>query len=188
MTLATRPPHRVSPSSMFPLRTTVLATALAGLLQAAPPVLAASPGGESTPLDLPSVEGHAAASGGGGGLVRTFVGLAIVLAVIYGLYWVLRQVKASRETAASGQGLESVATIPLGANRSLHLVRAGDELVLLGVSEHAVVPIRAYGEDEARAAGLLGAPAEDDDAPAAHAAGAVLREALERLRRRTVRS
>ena len=57
-------------------------------------------------------------------------------AVIYGLYWVLKQVKASRKDAPpSGDGLETVATLPLGTNRSLHLVRAGRELVLLGVAE-----------------------------------------------------
>src|ERR687891_2111249 len=125
---------------MFPARTTAFLAACAGMLLAAPPVLAAS-SSESTRLSLPAVDQHAASSGGGGGgLVRTFVGLAIVLAVIYGLYWVLKQVKASRESAASGQGLESVATIPLGANRSLHLVRAGREIVLLGVAEQSVVP------------------------------------------------
>jgi flagellar protein FliO/FliZ len=174
---------------MFPPRTTAFLAVAAGMLLAAPPVLAA-PGSEATPLDLPAVGQHAASGGGGGGgLVRTFVGLAIVLAVIYGLYWVLKQVKASREGAASGQGLESIATIPLGANRSLHLVRAGRELVLLGVSEQSVVPIRAYREDEARALGLIDRAAFEDDAPTAPPApGAALRDLLARLQKRTVRS
>jgi flagellar protein FliO/FliZ len=174
---------------MFPARTTAFLAACASMLLAAPPVLAAS-SSESTPLNLPAVDQHAASSGGGGGgLVRTFVGLAIVLAVIYGLYWVLKQVKASRESAASGQGLESVATIPLGPNRSLHLVRAGRELVLLGVSEQSVVPIRSYGEDEARALGLLDRGAFEDDEPTAPASGgAVLRDVLARLQQLTVRS
>jgi flagellar protein FliO/FliZ len=175
---------------MFPTRTTAFLAACAGMLLAAPPVLAAS-SSESTPLNLPSVDQSQAASGGsGGGLVRTFVGLAIVLAVIYGLYWVLKQVKASRETAASGQGLESVATIPLGPNRALHLVRAGRELVLLGVAEQTVVPIRAYREDEARALGLIDAPEIfDADEPTQPASpGAALRDVLGRLQQKTVRS
>src|SRR3954465_7834781 len=128
---------------MFPTPPTPFLAASAGMLLAAPPVLAAS-GSESTPLNLPSVDqSHAASGGSGGGLVRTFVGLAIALAVLYGLYWVLKQVKSSRESAASGTGLESVATIPLGPNRALHLVRAGRELVLLGVAEPTAVPIPA---------------------------------------------
>src|SRR5215213_8392798 len=133
---------------MFPSRLIALAGAAAGLLLASPPALAADRG-EATPLNLPQVDRQAASSGSGGGLVRTFVGLAIVLAVIYGLYWVLKQVKASRETATAGHGLQSLASVPLAPNRSLHLVRAGHEIVLLGVSEHAVVPIRIYGEAEA---------------------------------------
>src|ERR671935_2435125 len=118
--------------------------------------------GENTPLNLPAQSTHSASTPGasGGSLVRTFVGLAIVLAVIYGLYWVLKQVKASRESAASGQGLESVATIPLGPNRALHLVRAGRELVLLGVAEHGVTPIRTYTEEEAIELGLVGEDGE----------------------------
>jgi flagellar protein FliO/FliZ len=176
---------------MFPARTTAFLAACAGMLLAAPQALAA-PTGESTPLDLPSA-GPTQTASSGGGLVRTFVGLAIVLAVIYGLYWVLKQVKASRETAASGQGLESVATIPLGPNRALHLVRAGRELMLLGVAEHAVVPIRAYREDEARALGLIDGLGGDgvfeaDQPTQPPTPTAALRDLLGRLQQKTVRS
>jgi flagellar protein FliO/FliZ len=180
---------------MFPTRVTALAVAAAGMLLAAPTAALAADRGEQTPLNLPQADQTtAAAGGGGGGLVRTFVGLAIVLAVIYGLYWVLKQVKASRETAASGNGLQSLASVPLGANRSMHLVRAGQELVLVGVSEQAVVPIRIYGEAEARAAGLLDEPvAEDGDAAVTTARTApgisvFARDLLDRLQQRTVRS
>src|SRR3954447_6888288 len=175
---------------MFPTRTTAFPAACLGMLLTAPSALAAS-GSESTPLNLPSVDHSQAASGGsGGGLVRTFVGLAIVLAVIYGLYWGLKQVKASRESTASGQGLESVATIPLGPNRALHLVRAGRELVLLGVAEQTVVPIRAYREEGARAVGLLNGPEPFDanEPTQPPTPGAALRDLLGRLQQKTVRS
>ena len=134
-----------------------------GILLHAPAALAAD--GESTPLNLtqPKVNPHQAAPAAGGGLVRTIVGLAIVIGVIYGLYWVLKQVKSSREERASGSGLGTLATLPLGPNRSLHLVRAGGEVVLLGVGEGGVTPIRTYGEHEARALGLI-ADDEGDDA------------------------
>jgi flagellar protein FliO/FliZ len=140
----------------------IFAAAVSGCLLLASPAPAAD--GESTPLNLSQPKAdpaQAAQSGAGGGLVRTIVGLAIVIAVIYGLYWVLKQVKASREERASGQGLGTLATLPLGPNRSLHLVRAGGEVVLLGVGEGGVTPIRTYGEHEARALGLIG----DGDAP-----------------------
>ena len=122
--------------------------------------------GEDTPLNLPDENARQlsdAAGSGGGSLVRTFVGLAVVVAVIYGLYWVLRQVKSSREERAIGQGLSSEAVVPLGPGRSLHLVRAGRELVLLGVAEHGVTPIRRYTESEAEELGLMGGGHDDDD-------------------------
>jgi flagellar protein FliO/FliZ len=130
-------------------------TAVLGCVLLAPAALAAD--GESTPLNLPAEAAKQAApsSSGSGGLVRTIVGLAVVLGVIYGLYWVLKQVKASKEEKASGQGLAPLATLPLGTNRSLQLVRAGAEIVLLGVGEGGVTPIRTYTEAEARGLGLL---------------------------------
>ena len=174
-----------------------------GCLLLAPAALAAD--GESTPLNLPSSAPkinaeQAAGSSSGGGLVRTIVGLAIVIAVIYGLYWVLKQVKASREERSSGSGLGTLATLPLGPNRSLHLVRAGGEVVLLGVGEGGVTPIRTYGEHEARALGLIGDDDSGDEPPkggpslpgglgatqAKPGALEALRRSLDDLRTRTV--
>jgi flagellar protein FliO/FliZ len=164
----------------------LFAAVLCGLLI---PASALAADGESTPLNLPSAQKTAetAAPGAGGGLVRTIVGLAIVLGVIYGLYWVLKQVKASREASATGTGLTTVATLPLGTNRSLHLVRAGDEVHLLAAGEGGVTQIRSYREPEARALGLL----EDAAAPAglggpAASTAKPLRKLLDDLRNKTV--
>jgi flagellar protein FliO/FliZ len=165
-----------------------LAAAVLGLLLLTPAALAAD--GERTPLNLadPESPGAQAAGSSSGSLVRTIVGLAIVLGVIYGLYWVLKQIKASRDEQATGTGLQALATLPLGANRSLQLVRAGQEVVLVGVADHSVTPIRTDGENEARALGLL----VEEEVPAS-AADAVPRTRgfslpLEQLRRRTART
>jgi flagellar protein FliO/FliZ len=140
----------------------LVGAALLGLLLLAPASFAAD--GERTPLHLTEPKATAAQGVGStsGGLVRTIVGLAIVIGVIYGLYWILKQVKASREDRASGAGLHTLATLPLGQNRAMHLIRAGTEVVLVGVGEAGVTPIRTYGENEARALGLL-ADEDDDD-------------------------
>jgi flagellar protein FliO/FliZ len=137
------------------------AVALSGVLLA--PALAVAADGEQTPLNLPDdakqqASEHVGASGGS--IVRTIVGLAIVIGVIYGLTWVLKQVKSSKQASAEGGGLTTLATLPLGTNRSLHLVRAGGEIVLVGAGEHGVTPIRTYSEAEARSLGLL-----DDESP-----------------------
>lgn len=182
----------------LPAAISTAGAAVLGCLLLAPAAFAAD--GESTPLNLPQPTKvnaqQVAGSSSGGGLVRTIVGLAIVIGVIYGLYWVLKQVKASREERASGQGLGTLATLPLGPNRSLHLVRAGGEVVLLGVGEGGVTPIRTYGENEARALGLIG---DDEEPPSGQAstppaglpgAKPTVREALRRslddLRTKTV--
>ncbi|MGD0453615.1 MAG: flagellar biosynthetic protein FliO [Solirubrobacteraceae bacterium] len=117
-------------------------------------------GGENTPLNLKSSTAAThTTSSGGASIVRTIVGLAIVIAVIWGLAWILKQVKAGREggrdSHQSSAGLASVAALTLGTGRSVHLVRAGNDYVLLGSTEHGVAPIHRYTEQQAREAGLL---------------------------------
>lgn len=169
------------------------AAASLSALALASPALAATSAEERTPLNLESVEEparQAATGGGGGGIARMIVGLAVVIAVIYGLAWVLRQVKAAKEGSATGAGLAQVSSLPLGPNRSVHLVRAGNDLVLLGAAEKAITPIRTYSEDEARRAGLL---AEEDrlalgsGTATADGPKPVALSIVEALRQRTVR-
>ncbi len=123
-------------------------------------------GGEDVPLNVPKASaGHAATSTSSGGpsIVRTIVGLVIVLAVIWGLTWVLKQVKSGRESRSVGSGLEAVATLPLGGGRSLHLVRAGNDHLLVGSGEQGVVPVFRYSEQQAREAGLFSDEELEDD-------------------------
>ena len=179
----------------FKFSLTAAAAACTCLLLSAQAALAQQ--GEKTPVDLEKVPTIEAAQPGsaGGSLVRTFVGLAVVIGVIYGLYWILKQVKASREETSSGRGLAPLATLPLGPNRALHMVRAGREVVLLGVSEHGVTPVRTYRESEAYEAGLID---EDGHATGEHVSNgsggagaskaAGIRGTLDGLRQRTVRS
>jgi flagellar protein FliO/FliZ len=113
-------------------------------------------GGERTPLNLTTSAPGSHTSTGGASIVRTIVGLAIVIAVIWGLSWILRQVKAGRDPQLPTAGLASVAALTLSSGRSVHLVRAGNDYVLLGSAEQGLVPIHRYTEEQAREAGLLG--------------------------------
>src|SRR3954469_10596234 len=169
-----------------PILPALVAALFCGLLI---PASALAADGETTPLNLPAAQKTAqtAAPGASGGLVRTIVGLAIVIGVIYGLYWVLKQVKSSREEKATGQGLAALAALPLGAQRSLQLVRAGRELHLVGVSEHGVTPVRTYSEEEAEAAGLLDLDVDAGTGDPGGNAGGAWSGVLDALRKRTVR-
>lgn len=127
------------------------------------PAAASAADGENTPLNLADKGGDApaaAAGGGGGALVRTIIGLVVVIAIIYGIAWVLRQVKASRESSDAGSGLETLATLALGSDRAVHLVRAGDELVLVGSAPQGVTHLRTYTLAEAAGLGLIGESAD----------------------------
>jgi flagellar protein FliO/FliZ len=164
--------------------------ALSLVLLAPAGALAATGTGENTPLSLPADGGakKVTTASGSGSLVRTFVGLAIVLAVIYGVAWVLKQVKRSKEERGQGTSLETTAVVALGPNRSLHLVRAGRELVLVGVAEHGVTPIRTYTEDEAIDLGLISEDdVELDGTPHTTTSRAGAVRWLDRLKDRTVR-
>ena len=173
-------------------RAAALCAALTTLL-CAPALALAAADPEDTPVDLGGASQPGPDVGSSGGnVVRTIVGLAVVIGVIYGIAWVLRQVRQSRTERAVG-GLAAIASVPLGGGRSLQLVRAGSELVLVGVADHAVTPVRTYSEQEARDAGLIdewGQPILPDDPPAGGGARAKLRgpgELVQTLRRWTVR-
>lgn len=131
------------------------------------------------------------ASGGStsGALVRTVIGLLVVLAVIYGVYWLLRAYGRSRSGSSSDQ-MQVIATTTLGANRSLQLVRSGDEVILVGVAEQSVTPIRIYSAEEARRFGVGVEPgpfAQPGPIRPDRPSGPFLSRFLEALRQRTVR-
>jgi flagellar protein FliO/FliZ len=144
-----------------------MATIGLALLAGACPAQAFTPaskhGGEALPLDFSTTSTGSHTSSGGASIVRTIVGLLIVIAVIWGLTWILKQVKTGRETRSAGSGLTSLATLALGSGRTLHLVRAGRDYLLVGSAEHGVAPIHRYTEEQARAAGLLDLPEPPTD-------------------------
>jgi flagellar protein FliO/FliZ len=139
---------------MFPDASTAATKAKAARAAAAGTARKAGPTGEQTPLNLAPVPSGTHSSGSGASIVRTIVGLAIVIAVIWGLSWILRQVKGGRSPASEGAGLTSLGALTLSTGRSVHLVRAGSDYILLGSAEQGVVPIHRYTEEEAREAGI----------------------------------
>ena len=71
--------------------------------------------------------------------VRVFLGLAIVLAILWALHRIIRRVQRGRLGAIGGDGaMEVLSTTHLGPNRVLHLVRVGDEVLVVGATDHAI--------------------------------------------------
>jgi flagellar protein FliO/FliZ len=95
--------------------------------------------------------GSAADPVSGGATIRMLVGLAIVLVVIYGLYRLMKRSASKGEQPIQGDDWMTIlASTPLAPSRSIHLVRVGDEVVLVGAGEQGVTPIRVYTAEEAR--------------------------------------
>jgi flagellar protein FliO/FliZ len=143
--------------------------------------------GEDTPVHLSGNTGTTkttSSSGGGASIVRTIVGLFIVIAVIYGIAWIMRLAKKSK-SRPTGQGLTQVASLPLGGGRSVAVVRAGREVLVVGVAENGVTPIRSYSEAEAIALGIEVPPEKPEAADQAEKSSD---RVLDVLRRITARS
>jgi flagellar protein FliO/FliZ len=172
------------------LRGAILTGALA--LAAPATAFAASGTGEHTPLHLSASTAQHTSSVGGGSILRTIVALVIVIGLIYGIARVLKKVKGGGQRA-SGDGLEHLATLPLAQGRSVALVRSGSDVVLVGLSESGVTPIKVYSESEALMNGIALPPAEHSgpaliEATSGSRAGASAGQTfLDILRRMTVR-
>jgi flagellar biosynthetic protein FliO len=150
-----RPPRLRSRASALAFSLLLFTLAPGEALAAAPPAVAT----DTTPLSDAVKHGAGAtattahSSGSGGAFVRMIVGLFIVLAVIYGIYWLLKTYGKSKKKSSAGEGgggIDVVATTALGPNRSLHLVRVGSEFVLVGAAEQAVTQLRIYTSEETR--------------------------------------
>ena len=124
----------------------------------------------SVPADpnekLPIPEGSdnpVSMSGGAGGtLIRLVLGLGVVVGLIGGVWYVLKRVQRSRYPAMDDRNpaglIDVLATTSLGPNRSLHLVKVGEEIVLVGSTDHQVAPITRIGAEDAAALAGAGSP------------------------------
>jgi flagellar protein FliO/FliZ len=163
------------------------------LLALAPAAAAADGFDDRTPLP-DSVRGgveaakEAGEGGGSGAFVRMIVGLAVVLAVIYGVYWLLKAYGKSKKRADGDGRMQVVATTVLAPERSIHLVRIGDELVLVGSAEKGVSRLRVYDAEEARRLEpLLEASGDLRRLRPASGGGTTVGRLVDELRRRTAR-
>lgn len=125
-----------------------------------------------------------------GAAIHMLFGLALVLALIYALYRLLKRSasKNDKKTVRGDGWMSVIASTPLAPGRSVHLIRVGEEIVLIGSGEQSVTPIRVYSAEEARQ--LRIEPREPlalDAGPPGDAAPSFLLALLESLRRMTAR-
>ncbi len=128
-----------------------LGSALFVLAMAALPAHAAPADPEALPIPEGSSAPTALSGGAGGTLLRLGLGLVVVLGLIALVWYVMKRIQRSRFPALDERGpslIDVVATTSLGPNRSLHLVRIGEEIILVGATDHAVNAITRIGADD----------------------------------------
>jgi flagellar protein FliO/FliZ len=145
-------------------RTGLISVLLLTLLVSVPASIAAPSAGagferDKTPLSAKLTGADTGKEGGSsadpvssGSTLRMLVGLAIVLVLIYGIYRVMKRSsnKGEPQPLQGDDWMTVLASTPLAQSRSIHLVRVGDEVVLVGTGEQGVTPIRVYTAEEAR--------------------------------------
>jgi len=71
-------------------------------------------------------------------LIKTVAGLALVLAVMLGLYWLLRRLGPGLSGTTTGGSLRLVARLGLGQRKFLALVAVADRILVLGVGPDGI--------------------------------------------------
>ena len=129
------------------------------------PALGATTTAPKNPESLPIPEGSSSpgniSGGAGDTLLRLGLGLVVVVGLIALVWYVLKRVQRSRYPALESNGkagglIDVVSTTPLGPNRSLHVVRVGEEIILVGSTDHAITALTRLGTDDL--VGLIDVP------------------------------
>jgi flagellar protein FliO/FliZ len=127
--------------------------------------------------DQASGAGAHVSFGFGGGLGRAVLGFVAVVGAILVVAKLLKTNQKRRFGLRGGPSgaLEVLSTTPLGPNRNLHLLRVGDEVMLIGAAEGGINRLRTFDTTEAMDLGML-PPVDGEDgfgaAPAAPVAPA----------------
>jgi flagellar protein FliO/FliZ len=95
----------------------------------------------STPAALAQQATTAAATGLSGGLVQATLGLAIVLALIWGAAWLVRRLAPA--AGSVGSAIRIVAAQSVGPRERVVLIEVGEQWLLVGVAPGQVNALQA---------------------------------------------
>ncbi len=74
-------------------------------------------------------------------LVALLIGLGFIVALALGGFFLVRFAARRRGGGSAARHLQLIETLPLGLKRSLHLVRLGDQVVVVGSHEHGLTAV-----------------------------------------------
>jgi len=119
---------------------------------------------ETAPVEVPAINPHTAAeqalflennpaetavtsrAASALSILRVLLTLAVVAAAIYGLIFLVKRL--SRGSTVRDPFLKVLASVPLGANRSAHIISVGAQAWLVGVAENGVNLISEVGDKD----------------------------------------
>ena len=82
------------------------------------------------------------------GLKKMLGGLALVLAILIGLYWALRRWAPGRTAGRPMGGLRLVGRLPLGPRKYLGLVKVADQVLVIGVCDGSITTLATIDDPE----------------------------------------
>lgn len=106
-------------------------------------------------------------SAGGWFSLRDFLPLAVVLALILALAWIIKRYRPAQAMLGGGGVLEVVARLPVSSKQTLLLVRMGRQLVLLGQSQDRLTMLTELHEPE-QVSSIIGETASRTDRSLSH--------------------
>jgi len=87
--------------------------------------------------------------------LKMFGSLVLILGLIVGTMWLLKKFMAFNKPASgSGIALEVAGVLHLAPRRSVYAVKAGGQVILLGVAEHAVTYLTQLSDISVTAPGV----------------------------------
>ncbi len=90
--------------------------------------------------------------------LKMFGSLLLIVGLIVGTMWVLKKFMVfSKPAAGAGISMEIAGVLHLGPRRAVYAVKAGGQVLLLGVAEHAITFLTQLS-DAPQSAGADGAP------------------------------
>jgi flagellar biosynthetic protein FliO len=85
---------------------------------------------------------------------KTLGSLVLILGLIVGTMWLLKRFMTfGKPAAAGGIAMEIAGVLHLGPRRSVYAVKAGSQVILLGVAEHAITFLTQLPESSTDGAG-----------------------------------
>ncbi|HPT62807.1 MAG TPA: flagellar biosynthetic protein FliO [Candidatus Atribacteria bacterium] len=98
-------------------------------------------------LNLPEIQ-PPAFSGDGGSILRFIGAFLLVVAILWGFYYLMKKLAGQNPRLSSSQYMKLVDFLNLKPNFSLYLVEVGERVVMIAQSGNAIREITEFSKDE----------------------------------------